>query len=78
MEQECELLERCGLFKKYQPTDDLACEWFIDKYCSGLGISRCRRKRFYAKYGIVPPDDMLPTGTMIVREIEERQLLLRS
>ncbi len=78
MAQERELLERCGLFKKYQPTNGLACEWFIDKYCNGMGIARCRRKRFYAKYGIVPSDDMLPTGTMIVREIEEQQLLLRS
>ena len=78
MEQECELLERCGLYEKYQPTDGLACSWFIDKYCSGLGITRCRRKRFYTKYGIVPPDDMLPTGAMIADGIEREQLLMRS
>ena len=78
MEQECELLERCGLYRKYQPTNDLACSWFIDKYCSGLGITRCRRKQFYTKYGIVPPDDMLPTGAVIVNGIERERLLMRS
>jgi len=65
MEQECELLERCGLFKKYQPTDDVACRWLIGQYCEGARMTRCRRKQFYLKYRILPPDDMLPNGAMI-------------
>ena len=78
MEQECELLERCGLYKKYQPTDGLACEWFIGQYCSGLAMTKCRRKRFYLKYGMLPSDDLLPNGAVIADKTERQQLFVRS
>jgi hypothetical protein len=73
---ECELLETCGLFKKYQPTNGLACEWFMGQYCVGPGIANCRRKRHYLRHGTPPSDDMLPTGAMIAAATESEQLLV--
>lgn len=74
---ECELLETCGLFKKYQPTEELACRWFIDRYCTRREMANCRRKRHYLRYGTLPSDDMLPTGVVVKDATESEQLLAR-
>jgi hypothetical protein len=75
---ECELLETCGLFRKYQATDGLACEWFIGHYCVEPGITDCKRRRHYLLHGTSPSDDMLPTGVMIAAATESEQLLVLS
>lgn len=40
---DCELLDRCGFFKKYQGTLDLACRGFIHAYCEGPKLDICER-----------------------------------
>jgi hypothetical protein len=68
MAQECELLDKCGFFKKYQPTKDLACKGFIQQYCRGPKMTECKRKEHRQKHGIPPSDDMMPNGdTMVTR-----------
>ncbi|MEW5948151.1 MAG: hypothetical protein AB1711_01915 [Thermodesulfobacteriota bacterium] len=58
----CELLEKCGFFKKYQGAKDLACRGFINQYCNGPKMNECKRKEYRKKHGTPPPDDMLPNG----------------
>lgn len=62
---ECELLNRCGFFLKYQASLDLACRGFIKSYCKGPLMNDCQRKAFRDKHGVPPDDDMLPTGQMM-------------
>ena len=65
MALECELLESCGFFNKYQPTEEMACRWFIQEYCRGPRMVKCRRMAYRLQHGTSPPDDMLPSGRMI-------------
>lgn len=67
MAQECELLDRCGFFKKYQGTKELACKGFINQYCKGPKMDQCKRKEYSEKHGVLPSDDMLPSGQMIAK-----------
>jgi len=65
MESQCELLEKCGFFKKYQQTKELACRGFINQYCNGPRQNDCKRKEYRFKHGVPPVDDMMPTGQII-------------
>jgi hypothetical protein len=65
MVPKCDLLDRCGFFKKYGPTEELACKWFIHEYCQGRRMKDCRRKLYLLKRGELPSDDMLPTGRTV-------------
>jgi hypothetical protein len=62
MPEECELLEKCGFFKKFQNINELACRGFINRYCKGSDMNRCKRKEYRQKYGAPPTDDMMPNG----------------
>lgn len=64
MSLECELLEKCGFFKKYQASNDLACRGFILQYCRGAKMSDCQRLKYRREHGAPPSDDMLPSGQM--------------
>ncbi len=66
MAQECELLVKCGFFKKYQTTKDLACKGFIMQYCTGPKMNECVRKQYRQEHGTPPCDDLMPSGQMIV------------
>jgi hypothetical protein len=59
---ECELLQQCGFFKKYQAKQEAACQVFIMLYCRGSKMNECERKKFRTSYGAPPPDNMLPNG----------------
>ena len=65
MDAKCELLEKCGFFKKYKETKDLACRGFIRMYCTGEHMNNCKRKEYRMKHGAAPPDDMMPNGVLI-------------
>jgi major membrane immunogen (membrane-anchored lipoprotein) len=73
MARECELLQECGLFKKYQAANDLACKGFIKVYCQGPKMAECKRVEYYLEHGMLPSDDMLPSGTMIFERIRKHQ-----
>ena len=66
MTEQCELLDKCGFFKKYQEVNDLACRGFIHRYCKGKEMNQCKRKEFRLKHGTPPSDDMMPSGNMYV------------
>jgi hypothetical protein len=66
MENECELLNKCGFFKKYQSTKDLACKGFMLSYCKGLKMNECKRKEYRIKNGAPPIDDMMPSGHIML------------
>ncbi len=65
MAQECELLAKCGFFKKYQSSKAAACQGFIARYCKGDKMNECKRKQYRLEHGMAPPDDMMPSGQMI-------------
>ncbi len=71
MTEECELLETCGFFKKYQAMKDLACKGFIKLYCRGPKKEICKRKQYRAEHRELPSDDMLPSGDMIVNRADD-------
>ena len=70
MTQECEMLGRCGFFKKYGGTKDLACRGFINLYCQGVKQNECKRKEYSKKHGQAPSDDMMPTGQTMAKSRE--------
>ncbi len=63
--EECDMLRKCGFFKKYQETKDLACKGFMVMYCKGSKMNDCKRKLYRQENGKPPLDDMLPTGQII-------------
>jgi len=65
MAQECESLPKCGFFKKYEATKDLACKGFINMFCKGPKMDQCKRKEYRQKNGKPPSDDMMPSGQTI-------------
>jgi hypothetical protein len=69
MSEKCELLEQCGFFKKFQDINELACRGFINRYCNGPDMEKCKRKEYRQKYGTPPSEDMMPNGlTFICKE----------
>jgi hypothetical protein len=62
MAQNCELLEKCGFFKKYGTSMELACKGFIQQYCQGTKQNECKRREYRQQHGAPPCDDMLPSG----------------
>lgn len=65
METKCELLDKCGFFKKYSETKDLACRGFIRLYCNGPKMNECKRKEYRKQHGVPPDDAMMPNGTLL-------------
>ena len=64
MSEVCELLEKCGYFKKYKESKELVCHGFIQQYCKGPKQNECKRKEYRQKHGVPPSDDMMPSGHM--------------
>lgn len=65
MDQDCEMLNKCGFFKKYSGSKSLACRGFIQQYCKGPMKEKCCRKRYRKQHGTPPSDDMMPSGQMV-------------
>jgi hypothetical protein len=61
---DCEMLSKCGFFKKFSDSFEAACRGLINQYCRGPKQTQCKRKEYRAKNGTAPPDDMLPAGHM--------------
>lgn len=61
----CELLDKCGFFKKYSVGNQLACRGFVNRYCKGELKNQCKRMEYRITHGTPPPDNMLPTGVMM-------------
>ena len=65
MDQGCELLDKCGFFKTYQISKDMACRGFINLYCRGPRMNECKRKEYRKQNGMPPSDEMMPSGQII-------------
>ena len=70
---QCELLEICGFFKKYQAVKDLACRGFIRLYCKGPMMDQCKRKKYREEHGFPPHDDMMPSGHDIIIRDKDKE-----
>lgn len=70
---DCELLETCGFFRKYQDSLDLACRGFIKSYCKGPKMDECARKKYRQEHGGPPEDDMMPSGQMMPKSYQGQQ-----
>lgn len=66
---ECDLLEKCGFFRKYQEAQDMACRGFIKSFCKGAKMNECERKKYRLLNGLAPDDDMMPNGMMIPKNL---------
>ena len=66
---DCELLEKCGFFNKYQDTQNMACRGFIKSYCKGAKMDECERKKYRQAHGVSPDDDMMPSGQFIPKSL---------
>ncbi len=66
--QTCELLEKCGFFRKYQASLDMACRGFVKSFCQGPEMDNCKRKAYRKEHGEPPHDDMLPSGHMLPQQ----------
>ena len=62
---ECELLQKCGFFKKFGMSHDVACKGLVSQYCRGSKQNQCKRKEYRKAHGSPPPDEMLPGGAML-------------
>lgn len=60
---ECELLSKCGFFRKFMNSHEAACRGLINQYCKGPKQDKCKRKEYRKMHGKPPADDMLPIGT---------------
>ncbi len=62
---DCELLDKCGFFKKYCTTNNMACQGLINRYCKGDDMKNCKRLEYRNTHGAPPPDNMMPSGIMV-------------
>ncbi len=69
---DCHLLDRCGFFRKYQDTQDLACRGFMNSFCRGEKQIDCVRLKYRTIHGAPPEDDMLPSGHIMPKHLGGR------
>ncbi len=73
MTRECELLETCGYFEKYQHSKATLCQEWIRQYCKGPMMDVCKRKLYRKEHGVHPPAEMMPSGHMTPEYISNNQ-----
>jgi hypothetical protein len=66
MSDECANLPMCGFFKKYCDSNKAACLGFIKLYCKGEKRDDCERKKYRKLHNAPPPDEMMPSGAMVM------------
>lgn len=66
MSEYCELLEKCGFFRKFNESSEVVTEGWIKNFCENQEKSeKCERKKFRKSHGKPPADNMTPTGKII-------------
>ena len=66
MPKVCENINTCGFLKKYGNSHRNECTQCIKQYCAGYKMAQCSRKRYLARTGKNPPDDLRPDGHSMV------------
>jgi hypothetical protein len=66
MDEQCELLEKCGFFNTFKGNPQVVKEGWIRLYCSSLAKSEeCVRKKIRYETGSPPADNMAPNGMIV-------------
>lgn len=66
---ECEKLLDCPFFAKYKDLmEGDTYRLFIDSYCCGALMDRCKRKTYEMAHGEAPPDNFSPSGYTLKNE----------
>lgn len=66
MGDQCELIEKCGFFLRYNKRSDAVVQGWIKMFCeSKVKATQCQRKKIKDATGAPPPDNMTPTGTIL-------------
>ncbi|PLX94587.1 MAG: hypothetical protein C0621_05260 [Desulfuromonas sp.] len=59
---DCEKLEKCPFFIKYEGSPEFKTQGFKNLYCTGPLQSQCARIDFKAKTGAPPSENLSPSG----------------
>ena len=75
MSEQCNQLKQCEFFNRFQGNLDVLKDGWIEGYCNNLEKSEtCERNKIFKKTGMLPPDNVTPTGSVI----EEKDGLLNN
>jgi hypothetical protein len=67
MAESCANIEKCGFFLNYKGNTEVVKAGWATLYCLDKGRSdTCERKKLKAATGKAPPDNMTPTGRMLM------------
>ncbi|MBN1436725.1 MAG: hypothetical protein JW936_06600 [Sedimentisphaerales bacterium] len=67
MSDECEFLSKCGFFQNFSGNSETVKEGWIKIFCKDKDKSEtCKRSQIRRETGIAPPDNMTPTGKLLV------------
>ena len=70
MEENCEMLEKCGFFNNFKGNSEVIKNGWVRMFCQSKSKSeKCKRKEIRRTTGNSAPDNMAPTGD-VVRVIE--------
>lgn len=67
---DCELLNDCALFKKFEKSRVVTCRELIAEYCRGMRQNKCKRREYLLNHKTLPPENMLPGGSLIRMDAE--------
>lgn len=66
-EKICDLHSSCAFYARYKGQSyGSQYHYFCNSYCQGALVSRCKRRLMVKTRGINPPDNMSPTGHLII------------
>lgn len=64
MTKECEKLQDCPFFTKYQEQAVFQTEDFKRFFCAGPLVEKCVRRDHQRIFGSLPSDDLAPSGLL--------------
>lgn len=66
MQENCEMLDKCGFFTEFKGNSDRVKQGWIRKFCENkIKSELCERKKFRNKTGTPPPARLAPTGKLL-------------
>ena len=67
MQADCEFLDECLFFLKYNNRESIAWKGLIRIYCKGGLPFLCERRRRFLDTGRQPGENTMPTGKLVSR-----------
>lgn len=66
MSKQCEYLESCGFFLRFQGNREVIKKGWINRFCRDKEASEeCARKKHRSQTNSPPPDNMSPSGRLL-------------